>query len=536
MLLISLAGASTLHAQKTTAWTGAISSDWSDGGNWDNGAPAAGDTVILRDSTFATVTNNPTNYNLGDQNFANITIEIQDGSTGFTVSDAGTSTVTLTATSPGDTTITIVPPNTTSNQSVAYVFDFGLEVANQQTWNISRSLSSQRITPSVTVNGVLSGAGDLSFSPSSAPINFGSGALALANTANTFTGVLRNNSINNQLNFASIGDGGELISGNNNARFSYTGPAATIMRDFRATNNNGAIQNDGTGILTLNGNLIRATSNELRLNADDNDIIVTGGLSDSGSRSGTSSFNATGGNRVEIQGAITTINPIYVDGGNTVLALTGMASADTVEEIRISGNSTLDVSGKSSDFVLQSNQVLGGAGRVEGTVVTTDTTSTITPSFSNVSNGRDGRLMEGPNSNNTTQFPDWGRTFTMENLDASNGVVLMMDLGTSQSQLDIEVELIGSDNPGEFLFEFFNTDNIMENDEFLLIEQLAGATFTGVDVTDFAAVAGVPVGLEAQFFINASGVNVRFVPEPGATVLLGMAMGMLIFRRHRRFP
>lgn len=61
-LLLLLLGSITItsSAQSTVSWTGTVSTDWNDPGNWDTNVPSAGDTLIIPNVTNQPVLNSAT--------------------------------------------------------------------------------------------------------------------------------------------------------------------------------------------------------------------------------------------------------------------------------------------------------------------------------------------------------------------------------------------------------------------------------------------------------------------------------------------
>jgi len=511
-LLVALSALlATAAVAKTTTWTGTTDSSWSDSSNWDNGTPATSDIVILRDASFASVFNNPTGYDLGDLTIAKLCLEFQEGSEDYVIADSGTSVLSIEVPNPGDIGLQYVPGLANSNDNVDVELQVGVNVVNDQQWDISRgdNTNGGRVVPSLEVSGILSGSGEIDTDTTIG--GFGGGNLDFSNTGNTFTGDFRVNTFNKVVTFASLGDGGLINLDENNSRAGYTGPGATLVRDVRWDNNNNGIRNDGSGELIIDGDVNGFNSNAFRTLADDADITITGSI---GSTNDNAGFSARGSNTTTLQGSssyrgLTGAGHTGNNGGTT-LVLDSTFSATESLGFNVGNNATLDVTLLDGGAGLtlgttasDDPQRLGGRGTVLGAVWTTTAGNAIIPSdVSDTSRVIDVDQVLDPASN-------WGRTLTLDSLDASAGATFRFDLGGSnESRIDFDGTLTGSTDAGDLRFEF--TDNGIVADTPYTLFTYASTAISGLDVADFSAVSGVPAGTTADFTVGATEVTVTF--------------------------
>jgi len=499
--------------------------------NWSNGLPIDGDDVVLTGMGF-----DPTNLDIVGLDLNTLTFNLDNesqlsggytvGGNDFTIGAGGIQTLGVTGTEPAGAS------------AITFGLTNNVEVVGDGVWSIERATAtSVNLNITVDMSGIVSGSNQVRVNSNNPPSGFGGGTLSWSNTANTFSGTLILDTFNKTQPIASIGASptNPIRLAENNSNFGYTGPTATIQRDFEWADNNNGINNNGSGTLTVDGDVRGFSNNAFRTQAFTNDIVITGEISNTGS----GGFSARGTNTTTLEGASTyegnTAAGHTGNNNGTTLALgTGFSSVNTRGFVT-GQNATLDASAVDGGAGLElvtttvnpESQFIGGRGTVTGTIITSSNQNQIIPStVEDVT-----RALQVVQKTDPTA--DWGQTLTMENLDTTLGASFQFDLGgANQSQLEITGLLTGSTNSGDLLFDFYNTSGILENDTFELIV-LNGGSFSGVDVSDFAAASGVPAGLQSIFSIDADSVDVTFtlIPEPSTAFLLALGIPVLLRRR-----
>lgn len=387
--LLALLGSCPRHAYATDRiWTGASGTDWGTNGNWDTGAPSAGDNAVFN-STF---TNQP---NLGNNKSAGGVWMTGSIGQNVTISDTGFILTLSGSTINGTAGLGILIDNAN-----AYTLSLNsqIKIGNAQTWRNNSSnlftVGSSDVnlngkaftidgTGNTSVTGIMSGGGTFT--------KAGTGTLTLSGT-NTYTGTTTVSvgvlNIQNSaalggtasgttvssgaalqiqgniavgaetltLNGSGIASDGALrnISGTNSYAGAVTlGSASTIASDAGTLTVSGAVANGGflatldgagdttvSGVISGTGGLTKAGTGTLTLSGTGSNTF-TGTLT---VNSGTVQFNKTA-NLDALAGALVIGDGVGLD---TVRTLAGNQLNGAAVTINSSG--LLDLNGTTQDI------------------------------------------------------------------------------------------------------------------------------------------------------------------------------------------
>ena len=362
---VSAARASSSNARSkvtTDTWTGGGGSgntDWSDASNWNNGAIASGDNIVIGTTTAATTIGNNESFTIGTLTLSNTGDSATLGNNatvlvGGNISNAGT----ITFNAAGNTT--------------------GLNLQG------SLTLSGNGTIDLTSTNGQYSG------------YIYGVGGSVLTTSSNI-------------VGAGTVGDGDLNIANSGTINANISGATLTVDPDTCSTctvnTNTGTLEATGGGTLSLDngtwtqtgaGKITAATGSTVLL---DNNVSITGGTL---STTGTGVIYDAANNDIFLTNVTNTGNFTVQNNGATEINGT----------LTNNGTITLDAAGNTTELYLTGNTTLSGS----GTVVLTSTNN----QWSAYINGAGGTVLT--NETNITGWGTVGNG-QLEVVNASNGVI-----------------------------------------------------------------------------------------------------------------
>jgi autotransporter-associated beta strand protein len=388
MLLPQTAKAAT----RTCTWEGDVSANW-DGGtagddtNWNCGGvqsiPTDGDELIFPSGPSTTTLNN----NIADLDLDNLTF-----AKGYVINGNAFS---------------LLYGITTSGSGVITINN-DIELAATQTMTVSDTL---------TLNGVLSGTGDLA--------KAGSGGLSIFGT-NTYTGTttISGGAVNlhNQSGLGSS-SAGTVIGSTTTLNLFISGMTITEPFTINGSGNvgAGAIRNfNGSGTNLISGNITVASDSQIQAESGNNLIL-------SGIVQGSSDKTLYLGGDIQLDGANTFNGIAYVYSGSNI-TVTDMLPA----LVEMHGG-TLNVNGTVKEIKSDSNSIIKPNGNGYGTI-------------------------------------------SLEKISASGSTQYYFDLGTSDSD---DIQSIGNVNLNNIELKVNVNENISASTSFVILENTFPGTLSG---------------------------------------------------------
>ncbi len=287
-----------------TTWLGAVNSNWSNAGNWDNGVPATASQAVLTGNG-----NHPTNQDIPSLSLTSLAINGPDN---------GAYTITGNA-------IGLISAITSLSQaadSAAVTVGIDIALSNGAAWNINNNL---------TANGVISGAGGFNMQ--------GTGALVVTNSNNSYAGSTTVSG--GSLSVSALGNGG------GDGMLGASSAASTNL-----------VLNGGTLIYTGAGSF---TNRGLSINANSTINVGTGPLTITGIIAGTNNLTKTGAGQLVLNATNTYAGGTTLNGGEIVAKAsnalgTGNAAINNTSDVLIDNGSNYTLG---NPFTLNSTNPAG---------------------------------------------------------------------------------------------------------------------------------------------------------------------------------
>lgn len=340
---------STAYGQ---TWTGAVNTDWATSGNWNNSAvPATGDTVTINNGALASQPRVITNQTVQQTNVS-----------------AGSLTVDATLTSP----LAVFGGQVVVNQSGSIIGSVFVSAGAVITFNQ---------TGARTIGNTFSGAGAITLS--------GAGLVSLSGSNSGFSGDL--NLLNNASlvvsSGSSYGTGSIILNGT-----AAPGVGATLQTGTGAQTLSNAVQVSGgsgsrsaistvsgdltlTGVVSLNGTLVKQGSGTLTLTNNGNSATVGVGviqidqgrlrLEANNAAGGANGSIITQGSVISYANGVTNATPITVNSNTTQFEVLTGASAQQLGEIGETGGA------RPIEKIGSGTLILGGFNSFNGPVTVT---------------------------------------------------------------------------------------------------------------------------------------------------------------------
>jgi autotransporter-associated beta strand protein len=481
--LLSLAALSVAVLGQTAqavivTWNGSANTDWTNGANWDGGVAPADDTTTDVAQIATVAANQPSLA--GARSVGQLDIEVDAG--GLNLSGAGTLTPGNAILGSGGTGLVGIHNGSTA--ATANVISLaGISTNGANPLNIECVGSG-----GLTISSVISGAGGL--------VRYGSSLLTLSGL-NTYTGptsivefgAINFNSIGNVGGGASalgapttVADGTiTLGAGTASGTLRYTGAGNSTDRviNLGGTTGQAFIFNDGTGPLTLTGNVTATGAGTKNFNlrgTNTGDNTISGSIVDN---SASNKTNVAKTNSVAGPGKW------ILAGTNTYTGTTTVAAGTLL----INGNNSA-----ATGAVSVTGGVFGGTGTIGGAVTI----------------GSAGTLAPGASPGNLT---------LLNSLTLTSGSKFLFELGAVGASDEVTMSSSTLNLNSQKFTDFTFTN----------LAGFGAGTYTLFDAGTITGSLGAPVsgtvgGLSSTLAISGNDLVLNVVPEPGALAILATGL------------